>query len=112
MFGWRDTAVYMEMGDYEACLNECKKALERRYEVKADYEVVAKVCRSSLCITSNPAADVALRTHLPTKFIQRILAGVASSADISGAISLLRRLGHVYRPGHENLAFACDASGL
>lgn len=36
-------AVYMEMGDYAACLAECNKALERRYEVKADYEAVAKV---------------------------------------------------------------------
>ena len=38
-----NTAVYMEMGDYAACLAECNKALERRYEVKADYDVVAKV---------------------------------------------------------------------
>lgn len=36
-------AVYMEMGEYEKCLAECNKALEMRYEVKADYDVVAKV---------------------------------------------------------------------
>lgn len=45
-------AVYMEMGNYEACLAECNKALERRYEVKADYEVVAKVYnRMAACFT-------------------------------------------------------------
>ncbi|CDJ49419.1 Hsc70/Hsp90-organizing protein, putative [Eimeria brunetti] len=36
-------AVYMEMGEYDKCLEECNKALEKRYEVKADYDVVAKV---------------------------------------------------------------------
>lgn len=45
-------AVYMEMGDYTACLAECNKALEKRYEVKADYEVVAKVYnRMAACYT-------------------------------------------------------------
>lgn len=45
-------AVYMEMGNYESCLAECNKALERRYEVKADYEVVAKVYnRMAACFT-------------------------------------------------------------
>lgn len=45
-------AVYMEMGNYAACLAECNKALERRYEVKADYEAVAKVYnRMAACYT-------------------------------------------------------------
>ncbi|KAL8437490.1 hypothetical protein ACSSS7_000872 [Eimeria intestinalis] len=45
-------AVYMEMGDYAACHAECNKALERRYEVKADYEVVAKIYnRMAACFT-------------------------------------------------------------
>ncbi|KAL8424640.1 hypothetical protein Efla_004263 [Eimeria flavescens] len=45
-------AVYMEMGDYAACQAECNKALERRYEVKADYEVVAKIYnRMAACFT-------------------------------------------------------------
>ncbi|OEH75048.1 hsc70 hsp90-organizing protein [Cyclospora cayetanensis] len=45
-------AVYMELRDYDACIAECNKALERRYEVKADYEVVAKVYnRMAACYT-------------------------------------------------------------
>lgn len=45
-------AVHMEMGDYTACLAECNKALERRYEVKADYDVVAKIYnRMAACYT-------------------------------------------------------------
>lgn len=37
------SAVYLEMGNFEACLAECQNALDRRYEVKADYEKVVKV---------------------------------------------------------------------
>ncbi|CDJ59561.1 Hsc70/Hsp90-organizing protein, putative, partial [Eimeria maxima] len=45
-------AVYMEMGEYDKCFAECNKALEKRYEVKADYDVVAKVYnRMAACYT-------------------------------------------------------------
>ncbi|KAF7457897.1 tetratricopeptide repeat domain containing protein [Cryptosporidium felis] len=35
-------AVYLEMGKYELCLEVCQKALDKRFEVKADYVKVAK----------------------------------------------------------------------
>ena len=43
-------AVYLEMSRYDDCLAECQKAIDRRYEVKADYEKVAKVfTRMAVC---------------------------------------------------------------
>ncbi|CBZ50259.1 similar to uniprot/P15705 Saccharomyces cerevisiae YOR027w STI1, related [Neospora caninum Liverpool] len=45
-------AVYMEMGDYDKGLAECQKALDKRYECKADFSKVAKVyCRMAACKT-------------------------------------------------------------
>ncbi|KYK62692.1 tetratricopeptide repeat domain containing protein [Toxoplasma gondii TgCatPRC2] len=45
-------AVYMELGDYDKCLAECQKALDKRYECKADFSKVAKVyCRMAACKT-------------------------------------------------------------
>ncbi|PFH31152.1 tetratricopeptide repeat domain containing protein [Besnoitia besnoiti] len=45
-------AVYMEMGEYDKCLAECQKALDKRYECKADFSKVAKVyCRMAACKT-------------------------------------------------------------
>ncbi|EEA07498.1 TPR repeat-containing protein [Cryptosporidium muris RN66] len=35
-------AVYLEMGEYNKCLEVCQRALDIRYEVKADYSKVAK----------------------------------------------------------------------
>ncbi|KAJ1607326.1 putative stress-induced protein sti1-like protein [Cryptosporidium canis] len=35
-------AVYLEMGKYELCLEVCQKALDKRFEVKADFVKVAK----------------------------------------------------------------------
>lgn len=31
------------MANYDACLKECQNILDRRYELKADYERIAKV---------------------------------------------------------------------
>lgn len=36
-------AVYLELGNYEKCIEICEAAIERRYDVKADFVVVAKV---------------------------------------------------------------------
>ena len=35
-------AVYLEMGEYEMCLQVCQKAIDMRLEVKADFTKVAK----------------------------------------------------------------------
>lgn len=43
-------AVYLEMKKYDECLSECQKALDMRYEVRADFERVAKVYnRMAMC---------------------------------------------------------------
>lgn len=36
-------AVYMEMGNFERCLEICQEAIEKRYEMGADFSKVAKV---------------------------------------------------------------------
>lgn len=36
-------AVYLEMGDYEKCIKTCNDAIDRRYDVMADFTVVSKV---------------------------------------------------------------------
>lgn len=43
-------AVYLEMKEYDKCIEECQKALDKRYEVRADFELVAKVYnRMAVC---------------------------------------------------------------
>nr|BAN66008.1 tetratricopeptide repeat domain containing protein [Babesia bovis] len=36
-------AVYLEMGDYAKCIATCNAAIDRRYEVKADFLVISKI---------------------------------------------------------------------
>eukprot|EP01066_Platyproteum_vivax_P007282 Platyproteum_vivax@DN2813_c0_g1_i3.p1 len=36
-------AVYLEMEDYDTCEKICKNLLDKRYEIKADFQAVAKV---------------------------------------------------------------------
>jgi len=35
-------AVYFEMGQFERCMEDCDRAVERGREVRADYKLVAK----------------------------------------------------------------------
>lgn len=42
-FNNNKAAVYLEQKEYEKCLEECEKAIEKRYEVKADFTTVAKL---------------------------------------------------------------------
>lgn len=57
-------AVYMEMGEYEKCIAECKSALEKRYEYKADFSKVAKVyCRMAACYTRMEKYDAAIAAY-------------------------------------------------
>jgi hypothetical protein len=35
-------AVYFEMGQYDRCMEDCDRAVERGREVRADYKLVAK----------------------------------------------------------------------
>ncbi|KAH8740983.1 stress-induced protein sti1-like protein [Cryptosporidium ryanae] len=45
-------AAYLEKGDFDKCLEICQKALEMRFETKADYTKVAKVYnRMASCYT-------------------------------------------------------------
>ncbi|CDJ33612.1 Hsc70/Hsp90-organizing protein, putative [Eimeria mitis] len=51
----------MEMGEYDKCFEECNKALERRYEVKADYDVVAKADPEIQQILRDPQMSIVLQ---------------------------------------------------
>eukprot|EP00922_Rhytidocystis_sp_ex-Travisia-forbesii_P039410 GHVS01058597.1.p1 GENE.GHVS01058597.1~~GHVS01058597.1.p1 ORF type:complete len:572 (-),score=92.44 GHVS01058597.1:60-1775(-) len=43
-------AVYIEMGEYEKCIAECQKAIDKRYESKASFDKIAKVYnRMAVC---------------------------------------------------------------
>ena len=35
-------AVHFEMGDYEACIKDCDKAVERGRELRLDYKLIGK----------------------------------------------------------------------
>ncbi|CEL99719.1 unnamed protein product [Vitrella brassicaformis CCMP3155] len=60
----RPVTVYLEMEDYEGCLAECQKALDIRYEVKADYSKVAKVYnRMAACYTRMKQFDDAIQMY-------------------------------------------------
>eukprot|EP00920_Eleutheroschizon_duboscqi_P003910 GHVT01009069.1.p1 GENE.GHVT01009069.1~~GHVT01009069.1.p1 ORF type:complete len:616 (+),score=168.85 GHVT01009069.1:50-1849(+) len=43
LFNNNKAAVYMEQGKFESCVKECQQALERRYECKTDFSVIAKI---------------------------------------------------------------------
>lgn len=50
LFSFYSLAVFLEMGNFALCLCECQKVLDRRYEMKADYDKVAKVYnRMAVC---------------------------------------------------------------
>ncbi|CDR96457.1 tetratricopeptide repeat domain containing protein, putative [Babesia bigemina] len=57
-------AAYLEMGDYEKCINTCKAAIERRYDVKADFLVISKIYnRLASCYTKMEDYDAALAAY-------------------------------------------------
>ncbi|ORM41179.1 STI1-like protein [Babesia sp. Xinjiang] len=57
-------AVYLEMGDYEKCIATCNAAIERRYDVKADFLVISKIYnRLASCYTKMEDYDSALAAY-------------------------------------------------
>ncbi|GFE52881.1 tetratricopeptide repeat-containing protein protein [Babesia ovis] len=57
-------AVYLEMGEYEKCIATCNAAIERRYDVKADFLVVSKIYnRLASCYTKMQDYDAALAAY-------------------------------------------------
>eukprot|EP00375_Theileria_parva_P000945 XP_763615.1 hypothetical protein [Theileria parva strain Muguga] len=54
-------AVYLEMGDYEKCIKTCNDAIDRRYDVMADFTVVSKIYnRLAACYTKMERYDDAI----------------------------------------------------
>ncbi|EKX73407.1 conserved hypothetical protein [Theileria equi strain WA] len=57
-------AVYLEMGEYEKCLEVCNKAIDRRYDVVADFVVVSKIYnRMAACYTKMERYDDAIAAY-------------------------------------------------
>lgn len=57
-------AVYLEMGEFEKCIETCTKAIERRYDVKADFLVVSKIYnRLAACYTKMERYEDALAAY-------------------------------------------------
>uniref|UniRef100_A0A0G4G8R2 STI1 domain-containing protein n=1 Tax=Chromera velia CCMP2878 TaxID=1169474 RepID=A0A0G4G8R2_9ALVE len=57
-------AVHLEQGNFAACEEECKKALEKRYEWKAPEEKVAKIfCRLASCYQKQKKYDDAIAMY-------------------------------------------------
>ncbi|KAK1444883.1 TPR repeat containing protein [Babesia gibsoni] len=57
-------AVYLEMGDFDKCIDICNKAIERRYDVKADFLVISKIYnRLASCYTKMEKYEEALAAY-------------------------------------------------
>ncbi len=48
----RRAAVHFEKGDYEACVTDCDRAVERGRELRADFKLVAKALARKVSILS------------------------------------------------------------
>lgn len=57
-------AVYLEMGDFDKCIATCTAAIERRYDVKADFLVISKIYnRLASCYTKMEMYDEAMAAY-------------------------------------------------
>uniref|UniRef100_A0A3B0MWC7 Hsp70-Hsp90 organising protein n=1 Tax=Theileria annulata TaxID=5874 RepID=A0A3B0MWC7_THEAN len=57
-------AVYLEMGDYEKCIKTCNDAIDRRYDVMADFTLVSKIYnRLAACYTKMEKYDDAISCY-------------------------------------------------
>eukprot|EP00921_Rhytidocystis_pertsovi_P011057 GHVQ01017816.1.p1 GENE.GHVQ01017816.1~~GHVQ01017816.1.p1 ORF type:complete len:549 (-),score=83.33 GHVQ01017816.1:1872-3518(-) len=57
-------AVYLEMTEYDKCLAECRKALDRRYDSKASFQKIAKVySRMAACHLRQNDLDNAIEMY-------------------------------------------------
>ncbi|GIX62216.1 tetratricopeptide repeat domain containing protein [Babesia caballi] len=64
LFENNKAAVYLEMGDYDKCIATCNAAIERRYDVKADFLVISKIYnRLAACYTKMEDYDAALAAY-------------------------------------------------
>ncbi|UVC49659.1 hypothetical protein MACK_003769 [Theileria orientalis] len=64
LFENNKAAVYLEMEDYEKCIKTCNDAIERRYDVMADFTVVSKIYnRLASCYTRMEKYDDAISAY-------------------------------------------------
>lgn len=57
-------AVYLEMGEFDKCISTCTAAIERRYDVKADFLVISKIYnRLASCYTKMEKYDEAMAAY-------------------------------------------------
>ncbi|KAK2196050.1 bifunctional Heat shock protein Sti1-like/STI1 domain/Tetratricopeptide repeat 2/Tetratricopeptide repeat/Tetratricopeptide-like helical domain superfamily/Tetratricopeptide repeat 1/Heat shock chaperonin-binding [Babesia duncani] len=65
-------AVYLEMGEYDKCIATCEKAIERRYDVKADFTVIGKYDKAIEAYQKALLEDNNRQTRAAMKEVERI----------------------------------------